>query len=867
MKLLNRYILRSILVCFFCLTMVVLHATHQRAGEISYSYVSSLTYEFTITTYTYTPSPADRPEIEVFWGDGTSSTIQRTQKINLSNDISKNIYVVQHTFPAAGVFHVTFEDPNRNAGIVNIPGSVEVPFFIETTIVINPFVGANSSPELMNPPIDNGCTNVIFYHNPGAYDVDGDSLSFRLIACRGYNGEEIPGYQLPAASNEITIDAITGDLIWDAPTMAGEYNVAILIEEWRNGFMISSMVRDMQISIAACNNQPPVVVVQDTCVLAGTSLNLPVEVYDYTSTQVTLSAVGTPFYVADSPAQFMTITDSVPYTTAFVWNTNCSHVRKNQYEVLFKAQDNGPQVQLASFKKLYIQVVAPKPENLTATPVENEVFLKWSPDLCPQVVGYDVYRRNGSNPFVVDSCETGMPADEGYIWIGKTNAWLDTTFVDDGSVQPLNHANEYCYRVVAFFADGAESYVSDEVCTFIENDAPLIVNADVVVTDSVQGTIRVRWIAPLDADSAYLLLPYHYDLFVQSPASSNWIQCNTAPLPFSFDTIEFLHYDLNTVTQQYAYKVALSLQENVVEESDVAPSIFLFAETSDSKVFLSWTDQQPWNNVEYRVYRYDEEREQWDTIAQTNQTSFTDGQVENEHEYCYYVEAKGYYWIPDTIGSLYNRSQRVCVTPFDNQPPEIPDVTITTDCSRVTYEWTFSSDTAELDAAFYYIYYKPTLMGSFVCIDSFKLESEPCYPLPCAYEIDSPDVLIGCFTMSVADSNHNFSDFIDSTCIDIDDCLNYHFPNVFTPNEDGINDFFKPFEPYYGVTKVEMLIYDRWGRRVFKTEDPAIMWDGRDENSGKLCSDGVFYYSCNVYVNTLTGQISFPLHGSVTMIK
>ena len=106
--------------CALLLWQCFAFATHQRAGEISYQYVSGLTYEFTITTYTYTPSPADRPEIEVFWGDGTSSIIERFQKINMENDISKNVYVMQHTFSASGTFHVTFEDPNRNAGIVNI---------------------------------------------------------------------------------------------------------------------------------------------------------------------------------------------------------------------------------------------------------------------------------------------------------------------------------------------------------------------------------------------------------------------------------------------------------------------------------------------------------------------------------------------------------------------------------------------------------------------------------------------------------------------------------------------------------------------------------------------------------------------------
>ena len=129
----GRKLLRIILIVIALLAIrPAAHATHQRAGEISYVYISGLTYEFTIVTYTYTPSPADRPEIEVYWGDGTSTVIPRHSKTNLDNNISRNVYIAQHTFSAAGTFHVTFEDPNRNAGIVNIPSSVEIPFFIET---------------------------------------------------------------------------------------------------------------------------------------------------------------------------------------------------------------------------------------------------------------------------------------------------------------------------------------------------------------------------------------------------------------------------------------------------------------------------------------------------------------------------------------------------------------------------------------------------------------------------------------------------------------------------------------------------------------------------------------------------------------
>ena len=863
---------RLVRILLTVITLVIVSstafATHQRAGEISYTFISGLTYEFTIVTYTYTPSPADRPEIEVLWGDGTSSVIPRLSKVNMENNISRNVYVTQHTFPAAGTFHVTFEDPNRNAGIVNIPSSVEIPFFIETILVINPFIGGNSSPQLLNPPLDNGCTNVPYYHNPGAYDPEGDSLSYSLINCRGYNGEDIPGYSLPAASNYIAIDPITGDLTWDSPMMAGEYNIAILIEEWRNGVLIGSMVRDMQITIAPCNNEPPVVEVNDTCVVAGSRIDQLVHVYDYTSTYVRLSATGEPLLVSESPAQFSEIFDSVPYATHFVWNTTCSHIKLNPYEVLFKAKDNGPQVELVSFKALRIRVIGPAPKNLNAFPEGNVIHLDWQPDSCSNAIGYDVYRRNGEDDFEPDSCQTGLPPEAGYTKIGTANSWSDTTFTDDGSVLPLYHGNEYCYRVVALFPDGSESIVSEKVCAHIANDAPILINTDVVTTDADNGNILVRWLFPPEVDSAAFPPPYHFELFRKN-GNSDEIQIHTVEASANpTDTLSYLDHDLNTLDEDYTYQVKIFNSDTLIETSDPATSIFLTLTSADKRLGLSWTNIQPWNNVKYKVFRHNELTMDWDSLATVTETHYTDYNLENGKTYCYYVEAEGYYWLPDTIGPLYNRSQRACGMPIDNEPPEFPDITITTDCQNLVFSWVFSSDTAATDAVHYYIYYKPTLDGTFTCIDSFD-NTQICYPAPCTYSISvsGSEVLVGCYAMRLADSNRNITELTDSVCIDVFDCLEYQLPNVFTPNGDGINDMFTPFMPYSGVTKIEMEIFNRWGKRVFRTNDPDILWDGTDETTHQPSSDGVYYYGCKLYVNTLAGEIYYLLNGSITLIR
>lgn len=857
-----------LLLFFLIISSFPLFATHNRAGEITYRHLSGLTFEFTIVTYTYTPSPADRPQIEVLWGDGTNTLIDRDQKINLGNDISKNIYITNHTYSSMGTYHITFEDPNRNAGVINIPNSVNIPFFIDNLLIINPFLGMNSSPVLLNPPIDNGCVNIPFYHNPGAYDIDGDSLSYELISCKGYDGENIPGYTLPSASNSISINPVTGELIWDAPQIVGEYNIAIQIKEFRNGVLIGSMIRDMQVSIAACNNQPPEIhTTTDTCITAGEQLNLEVLVTDPNSTQVTLSATGEPFLLSQSPASLQSTSGVPPITSHFVWNTTCSHIKKNKYVVHLKAIDNGPIVNLVSFKTIYITVVAPKPEIIEANPSGNTIHISWKKHDCSNVSGYKIYKRNDSYPFEPEPCETGLPAYTGYQLLAIIPSPSDTTFLDDGSVIPIYHGNRYCYRVVAFFEDGAESYASDEVCAQILNDAPLITHVDIQNTGITSGIIEVKWVAPPEMDTIMVLEPYFFKLYKATSENPNYIELTTIPFDQEY---QFFDQNINTIDLIHYYKVEFwgdgDFGPYNVETSDPASSLFLKTTPSDNSIELNWNFRVPWQNKMYTIYRYNEQNEQFDSLTTTSSQSYLDYGLINGVEYCYYIRSEGGYFVPDTLFPLHNKSQVKCENPIDNKPPDIPNINITTDCEKVSFIWSYDNDTSNLDVFKYYIYYRPNYNSSFYLLDSMVSSNDPCYPHICEKILENRPQITGCYAMALIDSAGNVSKLTTEVCFDVEDCMTYSLPNVFTPNNDTYNDIWIPF-PYTNVDKIDLVVYNRWGRKVFFTNDPDIKWDGSDYLSKKIVPDGTYYYSCDIYIETLNGQKKIPLHGTVTIIS
>ncbi|MBP1672261.1 MAG: hypothetical protein H6Q25_76 [Bacteroidetes bacterium] len=857
----------KLLLSFLVFSSITLFATHNRAGEITYRYLNGLTYQFTIITYTYTPSPADRPQIEVFWGDGTSTLINRNSKTDLGDNISKNTYISNHSFSSMGTYHITFEDPNRNAGIVNIPNSVNIPFFIDNTVIINPFIGNNSSPVLLNPPIDNGCVNVPFYHNPGAYDIDGDSLSFRIINCKGYNGENIPGYTFPATSSTFVIDSYTGELTWDSPVLVGEYNIAIQINEYRNRVLIGTMVRDMQVSIAACNNQPPEIhTLTDTCVTAGEILNFDVIVTDPNSSEVTLTATGEPFLLSNSPAFLQSTSGPPPITSSFIWNTECSHVKKGKYVAHLKAEDNGPVINLVSFKTIFITVVAPKPENPVAIPSGNTIKISWNKEICNNASGYKIYKRTDSYPFEPDVCETGLPGYAGYQLLGTTFSIHDTTFTDDGTLIPIYHGNWYCYRIVAYFPDGAESYVSDEVCAYIVNDAPLITQVDVDSTDQSFGKINVSWLAPPEIDTTLVEEPYFFKIYRASSENPVFDEVTIV----NFDQMyQFIDENLNTESVTYFYKVEFWGEGDfgpfMVETSDQASSVFLQTTPTDNAIILSWNPRVPWLNRAFNIYRLNPQTDQFDSVGTTHLLTYTDYGLQNGVEYCYYIKSIGGYFAPDSIFPLYNRSQIKCEEPIDNVPPQLPDISITTDCDQVLISWTFDNDTAYLDVFKYYIYYRPNYQSEFYLLDSVMGYGDPCFPNVCEKILEDRPHITGCYTLALIDSVGNITEKIPEVCFDVEDCMTYTLPNIFTPNNDGINDFWIPF-PYANVDSIDLFVYNRWGRKVFHTNNPDINWDGKDYLSEQPVSDGTYYYSCEIIIQTLNGSKKIAMHGTVTII-
>jgi len=890
-----------LLLCLGSFWALDSYATHNRAGEISYVQTGPLTVEATITTYTKaTSTQADQDSLELFWGDGTSTFVLRnngTMSAGLfkgqliGNNTKINTYTATHTYPGASRYVLSMTDPNRNSGVLNVnpPNSDLIRFHLETTLTLlnQQFQGFNSSPVLLQPPIDFGCVGKRFIHNPNAFETEGDSLSYHLITPLQDVGADVPNYTFPddignGTPNELTLDPVTGDLVWINPQVVGEYNIAMIIVEYREGVPVDTMIRDMQIFVESCENDPPIVeAVDEICIEAGKTARFDVTVTDpNVNDSVRVSAIGGPFIIDGNKAIF-TVTRGYqddPLIGVFEWTPSCDQISSQPYTVVFKGTDNFRDTTgVSTLKTVRIKVVAPAPKDVTIDEASaDSIVVTWAkPYDCEMTNddyfrGFSVWRRLSSNQFPLDSCSTGLDGR------GYTRVLFSTNEMRAGRFiyvdEDIDKGQTYCYRIVAEFArltvagnafNFVESLPSEERCVQIGRDLPLVTNVSVINTDIASGQIEVRWTKPeaLELDTIANPGPYRYQLLrADGKESMNFVEIAGASFSSpSFSGLKdtfFLNENLNTAESAYRYRVAFYTGGSATPfgSSNIATSIYLNVTPTDRAMVLSWCNDVAWQNYQFEVFRQNASGN-FDFIGTTVDTMYRDEGLTNGEEYCYRIRSIGTYGLSGIADPLFNFSQEDCAVPFDNVPPCPPEITVSNNCNDVepgtpaedifnTITWTDPADNCldSDDTRSFKVYFDPTDddVFSFAEIDEVT---------NLTYNHVALATGGGCYYVTAIDANGNESN--PSSIVCIDNCPSYDLPNTFTPNADGSNDLFIPY-PYRYIERIDMKIYNQWGNLVFETTDPDINWDGRDLNGNELTS-GAYYYSARVFESTLDG--------------
>lgn len=878
---------------FFCLVAKLSFATHYRAGEILYRNISGLNYEITVITYTDQKSAGDvsTGTVEISFGDFRSEVVNRTSKTILIDEVNygvqKNVYTTFHTYRGSGVFSVCIIDRNRVDGIKNIDNgrSVNVAFCVTAQIVIG---FDNQSPVLLSSPIDRGCVNRVFTHNPSAYDPDGDSLVFEIRSPKQDCGTNVPGFEIPKFSNSFDININSGQLTWDKPIEIGIYNIVIRVKEYRRDGKIKPVLvgyvdRDMQIKIEFCANNPPEVNnMSGECVIVGNLLQKNISANDPdVNNIVSLTASGGPFVQKYSPA-FTSPTVAMGNPTGFLfrWRPACTSIRADSFQANFKALDNGSPFSLPHFNFFRIKVVGPAPKNFTINQDSNGFKLNWSPDSCNFAFGYRIYRRVDSS-YWNPGCQNGVPASTGFVLIDTTKGVNNTSYFDNNNGKGLSPLVNYCYRITSFYlarndegqivslAQSSEGVASIEICATIVRTKPIITNVSVLKTDVANGAILVKWLRPLLLDSVKYTPPYTIQLQRAVYGNNQFINIGTGKKYNTFSEIEndsLIDSTMNTQTIQYNYKLAFYNTTTAnplayIDQSIEASSVFLTPAVTDKAIVLNYKFDVPWTNQQYEIYR--KIGSSFNLIAQTNQPFFKDTGLINGQQYCYYVITKGKYSLMSD--TLYNNSQEACGIPKDTIAPCTPLVSYISPCTQfdlknIILNWTYPNSCTK-DVEFYKVYYRKKTTDLWILLKKIDANNFTYTDTNSLLKYS----IAGCYAVTAVDSTGNESN-INNNAFCIDNCPYYELPNVFTPNGDGINDLFKP-RKYRFIEKIEFQVFNRWGDPVFDTNNIDINWNGKDKESGKELISGVYFYTLKIYENYLSGTVMKPVRGTITIIK
>ncbi|MCS7073600.1 MAG: gliding motility-associated C-terminal domain-containing protein, partial [Bacteroidia bacterium] len=397
-----------------------------------------------------------------------------------------------------------------------------------------------------------------------------------------------------------------------------------------------------------------------------------------------------------------------------------------------------------------------------------------------------------------------------------------------------------------------------KACVSIRRDFPVLYNVSVINT-ATNGTMEVIWSQPTEIDTLFYPRPYSFQLLRANGSNGT----NFSILGnFAFQDTSFVDSNLNTQNTAWRYKVDLYDANNqLITTGNKAASIFLTTTPADQAIRLTWTQNVPWENDTFYLYRKDPGTNSFvlfDSVRSDRQSvqSYVVRNLENFEEYCFYIESKGRYAVSGLKDPLLNLSNQVCAIPIDQTPPCLPPVdsfAYQSDCEQfsIQFRWIKPDSICGGDTRSYKIYFARTPEEPFTLITQVQDTNY----------LFTGNSIAGCFSFAAVDSTGNESRLSPPFCFD--NCPLIQLPNVFSPNGDGINDVFKPIR-YQSIQSIEFLVFDRWGVQISQSNTINLLWDGT--KNGVPAPEGVYYYVAR-YVLDYRIPVKIQQTGSLTLLR
>ncbi|MBK7382150.1 MAG: SprB repeat-containing protein [Flavobacteriales bacterium] len=270
--------LRKFLLSLTTVLSVSASATHFSGGEIYWHCLGNNQYEITMVVYRDCAGINVDPNVTLAFQSpcGNTSLVVSTPSgveisqlcdLELPNStcnggslpgIQQYIYTGTITLAPCDSWTISYTNIYRNNAIVNLqnPGTQRTYIRAVLNTTVSP---CNDSPQFSNTAIPFVCLGYPISYSFGAFDPEGDSLSYVLIDAMGLNGAPIP-YVNPNTGNTpipgLTLDPVTGQVNFTLATQ-GNWVVVVQVNHWVNGVLVGSIMRDMQFVAYPCTNDPP----------------------------------------------------------------------------------------------------------------------------------------------------------------------------------------------------------------------------------------------------------------------------------------------------------------------------------------------------------------------------------------------------------------------------------------------------------------------------------------------------------------------------------------------------------------------------------------------------------------------------------
>jgi gliding motility-associated-like protein len=124
----------------------------------------------------------------------------------------------------------------------------------------------------------------------------------------------------------------------------------------------------------------------------------------------------------------------------------------------------------------------------------------------------------------------------------------------------------------------------------------------------------------------------------------------------------------------------------------------------------------------------------------------------------------------------------------------------------------------------------------------------------------SPAITLDSVGLYIVTASNNCGSVSDTVLVTANNCDPPFIPNVFTPNNDGLNDGFYVDFKNARVFKIE--IFNRWGEKVFESDNKTFVWKG--DFRGQMVPAGVYFYV--ISSQTGIGNV-FNTSGTLTLLR